>query len=238
VDCKRSNASTNGANFPVVRQGRKVQTGGEMRKFATILALSAVIAGTASAVDMGGKIGFGVGPAPITVDFKPGSILEPALFGMRVGISNFIIVEPKILFTQIGLEDKTDTTNTMKYSASIMGICERTLFTLKSKEKSNLYGTVGLGFGNVTGNIEPEDTLVTKQKLSGMLYGVSLGLALEHFITPNFSVFISSEGGYAGGSVKGENQDGSSPADKILEVNGHGLLIGNTQFSLMFFWYL
>ncbi|MDD2891266.1 MAG: hypothetical protein PHE49_11615, partial [bacterium] len=166
------------------------------------------------------------------------SILDPDFFGMRVGISNFIIVEPKILFTQIGAENKTDTANTIKYSASIMGICERTLFTLKSKEKSNLYGTVGLGFGNVTGNIEPEDTALTKTTFSGMLYGVSLGLALEHFITPNFSVFLSSEGGYAGGSLKGETKVGSSPADKILEGNGHGLLIGNTQFSLMFFWYL
>ncbi|MDD5529053.1 MAG: hypothetical protein PHX21_03385 [bacterium] len=250
MDCERSNASNNGANFSVVRQGRKVRTGGEMRKFAAIIAISAVIAGTASAVNMGGKIGFGVGSASssyydptigkIGTFVQPAcKILEPSNISMKIGITNSIVLEPTVFYHTTMLDQKTDpATDSTKYTGANMGIGCRALFAVIKKEKSNFYGTFQFAFGTPS-YITEDYSNATKYTLkkSGMTYNVLLGLALEHFITSNFSVCIISEAGYGGGTYK-EERTANNTTTTNEEGSTTDMLLGNTNFGIFLFWYL
>lgn len=203
----------------------------KMRKLLAIVATALIIGSTAYAVDMGGKIGFGVGPVPGS------SILEPSFFSMRVGIINPLVVEPWFLYYSDVSDDKYDT---LKTTNTDIGVGVRALFAFLSKDKSNLYATFGFGV-EIPKTVVEDYSVGTPAELttSEMGYSVYLGLSLEHFVTPNFSVAISSEGGFSGFSSTTENTAGTTVAEDayttIFIGNGYGFM---SNFGLMFNWYL
>jgi len=199
-----------------------------MRKFVAIIGAVAVIGATASAVDMGGRIGFGVGPYP------GGSIWEPAYFSMRIGIMEPLVIEPSIVYYSDVTDDKIDS---IKTTISNMGVGVRGLFPFLKGETANLYGTFGFGFDMPKTIGDYYSTGGANMTTSGIAYSVFFGLALERFINENFSVCISSESSYSGSSSKTEVKSGTTTTTTD-ETTATELLFGNTRFRLMFFWYL
>lgn len=213
-----------------------------MRKLFAIVALAAVIGSSAYAVDMGGKIGFGVGPVPQLT-----SILQPCYFSMRVGVINPLVVEPWFLYYSNAKDvviDPVPSSDTTKTTVSNLGLGVRTLFAILAKEKSNLYATFGFGFNMPKVIVDDYSDGPSKHTTttSEMYYIVFLGLELEHFLTNNFSIAISTEGGFSGGSSKEETKAGTTTTTgednssmEILLGNGNGIL---SNFGLMFNLYL
>ncbi len=198
-----------------------------MRKFVAIIGAVAVIGATASAVDMGGRIGFGVGPS------SGSSILIPSVFGMRMGVGP-VVIEPSVVYSSDVTDDKIDS---IKTSYSNMGVGVRGLFPFLKGETANLYGTFGFSFDMPKTICDYYSTGGTKMTTSGTVYSVFFGLALERFINPNFSVCVSSEGSYSGSSSK-EEWESAGTTQIRRESSTTDLFFGNTSFSLMFFWYL
>ncbi len=198
-----------------------------MKKFVAIIAAVIVIGGTASAVDMNKKIGFGVGPYP------GGSIWEPAYFSMRVGVGP-VVIEPSVLYSLYTSDNEIDS---LKITNSDIGFSIRGLFPFIKKEKSNLYGTFGFGFDMLKDIYDYYTTSSSKITNSTTTYGIPLGLALEHFVTPNFSVCISSENFFGGSSEENKMESGGQTTT-TKEPSITNILLGNLYFSLMFFWYL
>jgi hypothetical protein len=203
-----------------------------MRKFAAIIAVSAIIAGTASAVDMNGKIGFGVGSA------GGNSILIPSNINMDIGITKSIIIEPTLIFgtyiSDLKLDSLSPTSDSVKRTTTDIQLGCRALFTLLNKEKSNFYVTGGFLIGMPKYVYEDYSANPDKDTQSEMDYAIFLGLALEHFVTSNFSVRIISEGGYSGSTYTEENKDSKKQYDKGIS----DIVIGNTNFGIFFNWYL
>lgn len=198
-----------------------------MRKFVAIIGAVAVIGATASAVDMGGRIGFGVGPS------SGSSILIPSVFGMRMGVGP-VVIEPSIVYYSDVTDDKIDS---IKTTISNMGVGVRGLFPFLKGETANLYGTFGFGFDMPKTIGDYYSTGGANMTTSGIAYSVFFGLALERFINENFSVCISSESSYSGSSSKTEVKSGTTTTTTD-ETTATELLFGNTRFRLMFFWYL
>ena len=198
-----------------------------MRKFGAIIGAVVIIGTTAFAVDMNKKIGFGVGPYP------GGSIWEPVYFSMRMGIGP-VVLEPRVVYLSDASDDKTDSTKT---SDSDMGLGVRGLFPFIKKESANFYGTFGFGFDMLKTAAEDYSANDTKLTTSGTVYEVFFGLALERFIKDKFSVCISSESSFSGGSSKADWKVGTTTTT-ISETSDTDLFFGNTKFGLMFFWYL
>ena len=207
-----------------------------MRKFGAIIGTVVIIGTAASAVNMSGKIGFGVGP------YSGGSIWEPSVFSMRISPFGPIVIEPRVVYSSDVTDNKIDST---KVTTSNVGLAIRGLFPFLKKEKSNLYGTFGFGFDTPKTVYESYATDSTTTVIgystttSGTTYDIFFGVAFEHFINSNFSVCISSESSYGGSSSKTEWKSDASP-DPTITSNSSGtdLFFGNTKFGLMFFWYL
>lgn len=197
-----------------------------------ILTLSTVFA-----VDMSGKIGFGIGTS------RFGDLLKPSLFAMRVGISPKILLEPWLDISQAALKIKVPMTEwseetEQEFSLQNKGLGAQIQFALRSNEKSNLYGIGGATFGmaelkNVTKYGEYKYTV----SLPGTYFVIPLGLGGEYFIIDDhFSVNINAKFGFA--KISGKLKTAAEAVEAVLaEYNVPAFSIGNSLFDIYFVWY-
>jgi len=197
-----------------------------MKKIVVAVALVVLVSGL-YAVDMGGKIGFGLGI------YQGGSILTPQVLSTKVGIFGPLAIEPKLLFATSSFDLKSDSTK-INLLETTFGL--DALITLKSRATTNIYGIGGARFGIVKLEMEDYHSYDGKITSSGNIFGLNMGVGLEHFITESFSVDIRTLSGFDMTSAKIETKTGTV-TETVMELSGYGVELGNTLFMASLFWY-
>lgn len=160
-----------------------------MKKLLLAIVVLGILASGASAVNMAGKIGLGVGWTTGYIDsyymdrgsdsYSYSDCLCPSRAITRIGLLSRLVLEPiveaKIVYTS---NTTSETTFDMVLSPTVD-------FALLAHSKTNVYVKGGVSF-----NISSADNSVS-------YYGIKVGFGLEHFVSKYFAVLLSTMSGFS-----------------------------------------
>ena len=196
-----------------------------------------IVASCMYAVDMKGKFGMGVGVS------RSEDLLKPSLFAMRFGVSEKLQIEPRLDVSNKAIkltipEDIAGEDVTAELSYKNMALGLEGLYTLRGREKTNLYGILGFHYGmpKLTGKIiMGDDEAEVSIPISYIV--VPLGIGGEHFLVEDvFSININTRFGFY--KISGDLKAKVNGTETTLgNLSYSDLSIGNTMFNLYFMWY-
>ncbi|MCK4306656.1 hypothetical protein KAW50_00350 [candidate division WOR-3 bacterium] len=184
----------------------------------------------------GKRIGFGVGQ---TIGEH---LLTPSLFTMRITIGKSFVIAPEVNFRYGSSDAGIDSIKTSTFG---MGLESNLYYSLVKKEKTKFYGIGGIGFESSTEVREwyeheyHPDTLVIKVEhtTSTSSQGLNLGLGLEHFLTNNLSLFISSLSNIKRTSEK-IKEEKKGDTETMRDTSGFLFDFQNLKCCIYLIWYL
>lgn len=180
------------------------------------------------------SVGFGVGQT------LGDHLLTPTLFTMRVGVGKSLVIAPEVNVRYSHSDDDIDST---EWSDLALGVESNFYRAFWKGDRTGFYGVLGVGaeLSRETSQYYehhyPDSVYSVKETVDTRVYGLNLGLGIEHFFRNNLSLCITSLSNILYESEKSEREWNGQKAVSY-DRSGYSFDFQNLRCNIFLVWYL